>query len=62
MKKLLWTLVVALTSTAMAAFSVRVLERAYRRIMKHPPPEIPRWARMLVSPIHKRLAHPAWPG
>jgi peptidoglycan/LPS O-acetylase OafA/YrhL len=62
MQKFLWTLTIALVSTAAAALSVRLLDRAYRRVTKHPPPEVPKWARLLVSPIRKQVANKVEPG
>lgn len=56
MKKFLWTLAVALVSTAAASLALRLLDRAYRGVTKHPPPEMPRWAKLLVSPIRKQVA------
>ncbi len=61
MKKFLWTLTVALTSTAMAALTVRILDRAYRRFAQEPPPEMPRWARFMVAPIKRPVAHAVEP-
>jgi len=63
MRKLLWTALVATASAACAAAAVRVLDWAYRRIAKKPPPEMPGWARFLIgNPLKKQIArrvHPA---
>jgi hypothetical protein len=57
MKKLIWTLLAALTSSAVAAIWVRLLARAWRRVMEEPPPERPRWARFLASPLKKQVTN-----
>ena len=49
MKKLVWTALVTAASAMTAALVARVLDRAWRRIVKEAPPEMPRWARMLVG-------------
>jgi len=55
MKKLIWTALAVLTSAASAALVVRVIDLAWRRIVGEPPPEMSRWARMVASPVKKRI-------
>ena len=57
MKKLIWTALAVLASAASAALVVRLIDLAWRRIVGEPPPEMPRWARLLVSPVKKRVEH-----
>jgi hypothetical protein len=61
MKKFLWTLTVALVSTAAASLAVRLLDRAYRGFARRPPPEMPKWAKLLVSPLKKQVANTVEP-
>ncbi|MDB4957911.1 MAG: hypothetical protein JWO36_5480 [Myxococcales bacterium] len=55
MKKLIWTALAALSTAAAAALMLRLLDHAWRRIVREAPPETPRWARMLVSPLRKQV-------
>ena len=57
MKKLIWTALVVLTSAASAALVARIVDLGWRRVVGQPPPEMPRWARMMVSPVKKRVEH-----
>lgn len=57
MKKLIWTALAVLTSAASAALMVRLVDVAWRRLVKEPPPEMPRWARLVLSPIKKQVQH-----
>jgi hypothetical protein len=53
-KKLIWTALAALTSTAAAALAIRALNYTWRRVTHEPPPEQPKWARLLVGmPVKK---------
>jgi len=53
MKKLLWTVLVAVTSATAAAMSLRGLRVVWTRVTHELPPERPWWARKLVaSPLH----------
>jgi hypothetical protein len=63
MRKLLWTALVATASAACAAGAVRLLDWAYRRIAKQPPPEMPGWARFLIgNPLKNGIARRVHPG
>ncbi|HEX7836457.1 MAG TPA: hypothetical protein VF469_03290 [Kofleriaceae bacterium] len=55
MKKLIWTALAVLASAASASLVLRLLDLAWRRIVGEPPPESPRWARLLVSPVKKQI-------
>lgn len=57
MKKLIWTALAMLASAASAALVVRIVDLAWRRIVGERPPEMPRWARLLVSPFKRRVEH-----
>lgn len=61
MKKLIWTALVVLSSAASAALVLRFLDLAWRRIVGEPPPERPRWARLLVSPVKAQIQHSVEP-
>lgn len=53
MKKLLWTVLVAVTSASAAALAVRGLRVVWTQIAHEEPPERPWWARKLVGgPLH----------
>ena len=63
MKKLIWTALATLTSALAAAATLRLMDRLWRRVVKEPPPEAPRWARMLVGrPVQKQVATRVHPG
>jgi hypothetical protein len=61
MKKLIWTALVVLSSAAGAALVARLVDLAWRRIVGEPPPEVPRWARLLVSPIKNQVQRSVGP-
>jgi hypothetical protein len=55
-KRLIWTVLVAAVTTATAGLAARLLDRAWRRLIKEPPPEMPSWARLLVGkPLRKQI-------
>ena len=48
----------AVTSAAGAALAVRLMDLAWRKATHEPPPEVPKWARMLVGrPVQKQVVH-----
>jgi hypothetical protein len=54
MKKVIWTALAALVSTAAASVALRVLNFAWRRFTHEDAPEQPKWARLFVgSPLKK---------
>jgi hypothetical protein len=60
MKKLLWTALVAVTSAAAAALTMRGLRFVWIRVTHELPPERPWWARKLVAnplrgTVHKHV-------
>jgi hypothetical protein len=56
MKRLLWTVLVSAVTAATAALAARLLERAWRRIVHEPPPEMPAWAHFFVGkPLKSRI-------
>jgi hypothetical protein len=60
MKKLVWTALATLVSVTAAAISMRVLEAAWRRVVKENPPARPWWAKALVgSPLKRGVQHRA---
>ena len=61
MKKLIWTALAALTSAASAALAVYLVDLAWRRLVGEPPPEMPRWARLLMSPVKQQVQHSVEP-
>jgi hypothetical protein len=61
MKKLIWTALLVLSSAASAALMARIVDLAWRRIVGEPPPEMPRWARLVVSPVKKQVQHSVEP-
>jgi hypothetical protein len=55
MKKVIWTGLVVVTSAVSAAYAVRALDALWRRVTHEPPPESPRWARLLMGPLKGRV-------
>ncbi len=54
MKKVLWTALAALVSAAAAGLAMRGLNYAWLKLMHEPPPEQPKWARLIVgAPLKK---------
>ena len=61
LQKFLWTLALGVVSTVAAALAARLLDRGYRRVTHHDPPEVPKWARMIVGPATKPIARAVQP-
>lgn len=64
MKKIIFTTLVTVTSTAAAALAVRAIEAVWRRTRHERPPALSKWVKliagpMLGKPIAKRLGTPA---
>ena len=56
-KKIAWTLLATVVSSAAAAVGLRVADRIWRAIAKAPPPPSPRWARLFLgAPVKKAVA------
>jgi len=53
MKKLVWTLLVAVVTTGAAASALRLLNLLWRKALNEDPPERPGWASWIVGkPVH----------
>jgi hypothetical protein len=48
-KKVVWTALVAVSSTLAATLAVRAVRAAWMRVMHEEPPERPWWARKVVG-------------
>ena len=57
MKKVIWTGLVMVTSTAAAALAARALGALWRRVTHEDPPESPRWAHLLMAPVRHKVTH-----
>jgi hypothetical protein len=49
MKRFIWTVLATAVSTMSAAYALRALDRLWRAATSEPPPDMPRWARLLVA-------------
>ncbi len=58
---LLWTLRVGVVSSVTAALVGRLLDRTYRKVTKHDPPEMPTWAKVITGTATKPIAHAVQP-
>ena len=56
MKKLLWTGLAAITTAVASAVALRMLASAWTRVTHEPPPEMPKWAKLAVAPLRKKVA------
>ncbi len=55
-KKLVFAALVAASSVVSAALAARAISLLWTKALHEPPPDIPRWARLLVAgPLQRRL-------
>jgi len=59
MKKLAWTALVTAVSAVATRLAVRALDLMWRRVTKHAPPPMPRWAQFLVGKTMNSAAMPS---
>jgi hypothetical protein len=56
MKRFIWTVLATTVSTMGAAYALRLLDRVWRAATAEAPPDMPRWARLLVArPIKEQV-------
>lgn len=48
-KKLIWSVLVTVTSIASATVAVRLLGRAWEGLLHEPPPKTSRWTRLFIG-------------